>query len=92
MTYDRKTKRERAVAVVALWWIPIVWVVILSGDAPVPWKWAITAFGGYGLLDSVATLSGKREAWGPRLRAARLAALSALVLAVVYMLAKEGWS
>lgn len=81
------SKGERALAAVGVMWIPVVWFLVVgAGGVPPAWRWALSFYGAYGLLECTATLSDKRNTWASGLSVVRYASLAAVGAAFVYVM------
>ncbi len=77
------TVGERAIAVAALVWIPLVWVLSYANGVAPLWGLALFVYGSYGLMESIATLADRRDRWRTQLQYARYGAIS--FVAIVFI-------
>lgn len=87
---ENRSTFDRTVAVIGLVWIPLVLLFTYGSGVPVVWKWAATGYSAYGFSECLAALSDRPEWWRPKLAVARVASISGLVVAFVYMVVTTG--
>lgn len=87
---ENESTFDRTVAVLGLVWIPLTSFFLLASDAPAFWKWAVAGYGAYGIGECLGALSDRREWWRPKLVVARVASISGVVVAFVYLAVAGG--